>query len=59
MINVFKPSEFFHMHMQAVKEILMFQDTYFSGIFFWIILPVLPATILGWYIADVTLNIIG
>lgn len=43
--------------LQYVKDILLFKenDTPFS-IICWVVLPLLPVCILGWYIADTLYN---
>lgn len=52
-MNIFKPSNYFFDMIDALKECLMFQGSTGFAIFLWVILPVLPFTVLGWYLADI------
>ena len=52
-MNIFKPSNYFFGMISILKNSLMFQDSAGFAIFLWVFLPVLPFTVLGWYLADI------
>jgi hypothetical protein len=53
-MNRFKPSKMFFNYIDTTIRILKGKEGCVPFWFLWIFIPILPACIFGWYIADIT-----